>query len=73
MLQNKTILTVIGFVLTGLGFLAVFLNVVGADFSFLAWLRNFGGLSALAVKVSMIMLGFILIYFGQTDLDKEEI
>ena len=28
MTQNKTILTVLGFVLTGIGFLAVFLNLV---------------------------------------------
>jgi hypothetical protein len=73
MTKNKIILTVLGFLLAGIGFLAVFLNVVGVDFAFLYWLRQFGGIGALAAKIAIIMVGFILIYFGQTDFDQDEI
>ena len=73
MFRNKTFLTIIGFLLTGIGFLAVFLNFVGVDFAFLYWLRAFGGPIAFAVKIAMILVGFVLIFFGQTDLDQEEI
>ncbi|RME93251.1 MAG: hypothetical protein D6772_16085 [Bacteroidetes bacterium] len=73
MSQNKIILTVLGFILAGIGFLAIFLNVVGVDFAFLYWLRRFGGLGALAAKVAIIMIGFIMIYFGQTDFEREDI
>lgn len=73
MSQNKTFLTSIGFLLVVIGFLAIFLNFVGVDFSFLAWLRKFGGVGAFLTKIGMVILGFILVYFGQVDLDREEI
>lgn len=73
MSQNKTFLTIIGFLFVIIGFLAIFLNFVGVDFAFLYWLRQFGGISAFLVKIAMVLLGFILVYFGQVDLDKEEI
>lgn len=73
MSQNKTFLTIIGFLLVVIGFLAIFLNFVGVDFAFLAWLRNFGGIGAFMTKIGMVIIGFILVYFGQVDLDREEI
>ena len=73
MSQNKTFLTTLGFLLVVIGFLAIFLNCVGVDFAFLYWLRQFGGISAFMIKIGMVILGFILVYFGQVDLDREEI
>lgn len=73
MSKNKTLLTSIGFVLVIIGFLAIFLNFIGVDFAFLYWLKTFGGLTAFAVKIAMVIVGFIFVYFGQVDLDKEEI
>lgn len=73
MSRNKTLLTIIGFLLAGIGFLSVFLALVGVDFSYLFWLRSFGPLVAFGAKVGMILVGFIFIFFGQTDLTKEEI
>ncbi|MEZ4986142.1 MAG: hypothetical protein R2795_14070 [Saprospiraceae bacterium] len=73
MSQSKTFLTVIGFLLAGIGFLAIFLALVGVDFTFLYWTRHLGALASFGLKIAMILIGFILIFFGQTDLDKEEI
>ena len=73
MSRNKTLLTIIGFLLAGIGFLSVFLALVGVDLAYLFWLRQFGALVAFGVKVGMILVGFIFIFFGQTDLAKEEI
>lgn len=73
MTKNKTLLTALGFVFIIIGFLAIFLNVVGVDFAFLYWLRQFGGMSAFFTKIIIVLIGFILVYFGQVDLDQEEI
>lgn len=73
MTQNKTFLTIVGFLLVIIGFLAIFLNFVGVDFAFLYWLRQFGGLGAFVIKILMVITGFIFVYFGQVDLDREEI
>ena len=73
MSQNKTFLTIIGFLFVIIGFLAIFLNFVGVDFAFLYWLQQFGGMGAFLVKIAMVLIGFILVYFGQVDLDREEI
>ncbi len=73
MTKNKTFLTIIGFLFVIIGFLAIFLNFVGIDFAFLYWLRIFGGLGAFLAKILMILAGFVLVYFGQVDLEKEEI
>lgn len=73
MSQNKTFLTTLGFLMVVIGFLAIFLNFVGVDFAFLYWLRQFGGVSAFMIKIGMVILGFVLVYFGQVDLDREEI
>ncbi|MGH1436475.1 MAG: hypothetical protein ACRBG0_18675 [Lewinella sp.] len=73
MTKNKTFLTIIGFLFVVIGFLAIFLNFVGVDFAFLYWLRAFGGLGAFMTKILMVLTGFVLVYFGQVDLEKEEI
>jgi uncharacterized membrane protein YbaN (DUF454 family) len=73
MTKNKTFLTIIGFLFVIIGFLAIFLNFVGIDFAFLYWLRKFGGLGAFMAKILLILAGFIFVYFGQVDLDQEEI
>ena len=72
MTRNKTLLTVVGFLFVIIGFMAIFLNFVGVDFAFLTWLRAFGGLGAFMAKVLMVLAGFVMVYFGQVDLDREE-
>jgi len=74
MSQNtKTILTVLGFALLGFGFFGLCLNFVGVDFTFMYWMKSFGALPAFLIKVGMMIIGFVLIFFGQVDLDQEEI
>lgn len=70
---TKTIFTVVGFVLIAIGFLTIMLNFVGLDFTFTHWLQSFGAIQALVAKIGIIITGFVLLFFGQADLDQEEI
>jgi uncharacterized membrane protein len=73
MLKHATTLTVIGFILLFLGLVSLFLNLVGVDIFFLSWLYELGVGISFAVRLGMVILGFILIYLGQTDWSREEI
>lgn len=74
MSQNtKTLLTVLGFIFLTVGFFTLALNFVGIDFTFMHWLKSFGAMPAFIIKIGMVMTGFILLYFGQVDLDREEV
>ena len=73
MTNKKTALTVLGFLLAGLGFLSIVLSLVGLGFSYLSWLNYFGKGTAFLIKILMTFGGFILIYIAQTDWEKEEI
>ncbi len=73
MLRHSTTLTVIGFVLLFLGLVSLVLNYVGVDIFFLAWLYELGVGLSFAIRLLMLILGFILIYVGQTNWEQEEI
>lgn len=73
MFRNKTLVTVIGFLLAGIGLLAIFLSIVNVNFTFLYWMQSFGGGTAFAMKLGLAVIGFILIYIGQTDWEQEEV
>lgn len=73
MLKYATALTVVGFLLAGVGFLSLILSLVGVEFSFLTWMRSFGPLSAFLLKLGLAIGGIMLIYLGQTDWEREEI
>ena len=73
MFRNKTLVTVIGFLLAGIGLLSIFLSVVGANFSFLSWLEAWGAAGAFFTKIGLAIVGFILIYLGQTDWEREDV
>jgi hypothetical protein len=68
----KTSLTIIGFLLAGTGLLALILNLVGLKLSFLVWMDSGGKLLGLLLQILMSITGFIMVYFGQTDLTQEE-
>lgn len=51
----------------------MFLNMVGVDLILLRWLYDLGIFLSIGIRMAMIMLGFALIYIGQTDWTKEEI
>lgn len=72
MQKNKALLTLIGFVLVVIGFLALVLSIVGVKFAFLLWIDKPGPLFGLLFRIAMILVGFILVYLAQTDYAGEE-
>lgn len=73
MLRHATKFTVLGFLLLFLGAFSLFLNMVGVDIILLRWLYDLGTIPSIGIRILMIMLGFALIYVGQTDWTKEEL
>lgn len=73
MLRQSTTLTVVGFVLVFLGAFSLFLNIVGVDLIILRWLYDLGGFASTLVRLTMVVLGFVLIYVGRVDWEREEL
>ncbi len=73
MLHHAIKFTVIGFILVFLGAFSLFLNMVGVDLILLRWLYDLGTFVSIGVRLVLIIVGFSLIYIGQTDWTKEEI
>lgn len=71
--NKKTTLTTIGFLLAGVGFLALVLSLVGVKLSYLVWLDRMGPLFGFVAKLIMVIAGIVLIYVGKTDLQQEEV
>ncbi|MEM6769090.1 MAG: hypothetical protein AAF597_00785 [Bacteroidota bacterium] len=73
MLKHATLITVIGFILLALGMTTIFTTMVGVDIAPMAWLyKQSVGLSYL-VRLSMIVVGLIMIYVGRTDWSQTEV
>ena len=73
MLRQSTTLTVIGFILVFLGAFSLFLNIVGVDLIILRWLYDLGGMISTLIRLTMIVLGFVFIYVGRVDWEREEL
>lgn len=67
MSKNKAIFTLVGFLLAGLGFLALVLSVVGVKLSFLVWIDKPGPLFGFVIRLLMITVGLATVYLAQTD------
>ena len=65
-------MTILGFLLAGTGFLALVLSLIGIQLSFLTWIDSPGRLFGFLARIGMILLGFILIYLTQTDLQPKD-
>lgn len=65
--KNKGLITLVGFVLVSLGFLALVLSMVGVKFAFLLWIDKPGPLFGFVVRLLMILIGFMLVYVAQTN------
>ncbi len=72
MIKNKGIITLLGFILAGLGFLALILSMVGVQLAFLTWIDSPGKLFGFLIRLLMILVGIIIIYLVQTDFSGEE-
>lgn len=71
--NKKTTITTIGFLMAGIGFLALVLSLVGVKLSFLVWLDRPGPLFGFVARLIMIIAGIVMIYVGKTNLEQEEI
>ncbi len=69
--MNKTIMTILGFLLTGLGILSLILMLFGARFSFLSWIDSFGTGIGFVLKLLFAFGGILLIILARIDWDKE--
>lgn len=69
--MNKTLFTVIGFLLFTTGFLSLVLSMIGIQFAFLAWLDQAGALFGFIVRILMILAGIVLVAIAQTNWDRE--
>jgi hypothetical protein len=67
--KNNGLLTLVGFILAGLGFFALVLSVVGAKLSFLLWIDAWGAGVGFVIRLLMILVGIIIIYLAQTDFE----
>ena len=63
----KSYYSVIGYVLFILGFLSILLGLLGIKLSILAWLDNLSGITALMIKLGMMIGGLILMYVTRID------
>ena len=70
MRKYKGILTLIGFLLVGIGFIALVLSLIGLQLSFLTWLDSPGRLFGFLMRIVMIVAGIILVYLAQMDLEE---
>ena len=71
-MSKKGIYALLGFSLFIVGFLALFLILVGVQLSFLTWIDAPGRLIGFLIRIGMILSGAIIIFLSQTDWRKEE-
>lgn len=72
MTKNRGLITLVGFLLAGTGFLALILSLVGLQLSFLTWIDAPGRLFGFVVRLVMIIVGIVIIYLAQTNFKGEE-
>ncbi len=70
--MSKGIYAFIGFSLFIVGFLALFLMLVGVQLSFLTWIDAGGRLVGFLIRIGMILGGVIMVYLTQTNWRKEQ-
>ena len=72
MLKGNNWLTVLGFLLAGTGILALVLSLIGIQLSFLTWIDSPGRLFGFLTRIFITLVGFILIYLTQTDMQPKD-
>ncbi|MBK7410769.1 MAG: hypothetical protein IPL49_15735 [Saprospirales bacterium] len=69
--MQKSILTLIGFLLFVFGFLSIVLSMIGVQLAWLAWLDIPGPLFGFLSRLGMILAGIIMVLLVQTDWKRE--
>ena len=71
--MQKSILSFIGFLLFLIGFLAICLNLIGGQLTYLMWMKDtLGAQASLIIQFLMIVFGIILVILAQTNFGREE-
>ncbi len=70
-MNRKTAILLTGFFLFLFGFLAFFIQIIGLQFQFLVWIDAFGSLVGFMIRMLMIVVGFVMAYFGLFDFEAE--
>lgn len=70
--KNRGWFTLVGFLLAGTGFLSLILSLVGLNLAFLTWIDAPGALFGLVIRLLLIIVGVVVIYFAQTNFAGEE-
>jgi hypothetical protein len=71
MRKNRGLLTLVGFLIAGIGFVALILSLVGLQLSFLTWIDAPGRLFGFVMRLVFIIIGMVLIVLAQTDFKGE--
>jgi putative flippase GtrA len=69
--MKKDIITVVGFALFLLGFIALFLSLVGLNLTMFSFLEDLPAPYPFLSKIIMIVLGTVIIYVAKFDPSKE--
>ncbi len=70
--MNRVTVTVIGFLLMGLGALSLILGMLGLSLSPIVFIdRMTGSLDAFLIKLTMLLLGFVLFYMARIDPEED--
>ena len=70
--MKNTLLTVLGFSMFLIGFLALVLSIVNLDLQILAFLKSFNPSLAFLIKILLLFVGIALFYVGRTADQEEE-
>lgn len=73
MTKNKTRYLIAGFFLFLIGFLAIILQFVGLQLTFLVWIDAGGNLLGFVLRLLMVIAGIVLAAWASIDTEKEEI
>ncbi len=71
-MKLRTIFMILGFVLFILGMLSLVLTLIGANFSYLAWIDKPGSPRGLLIRLFMIGGGLIMSYMALNPDSKDE-
>jgi len=66
-IKKTDVVTLIGFLLVVLGILSLILSLVGARFSFLAFLDHWGRLPGFVLRLLMVMMGFVVVFVNRSE------
>ncbi len=65
--EKTDFITLAGFLLVVLGVLSLILSLVGARFSFLAFLDHWGRLPGFVMRLLMVMIGFVIVFVNRSE------